>query len=108
MQMATNQMSIKECKDCDAEEKASLGSMPTKVCCFNILGVFLHADIEEDITIVLKGRPAELMVQVAPNLYRKYITADKKGNAILYVKMQNALCGLLRSALLFYKNLWPI
>jgi hypothetical protein len=55
--------------------------------------------------MVLKGRLAELMVQVAPNLYRIYITFDKKGTAILYIKMQKALYGLLRSALLFYKKL---
>ena len=57
------------------------------VACFNIPGAFLHADVDKDITMVLKGRLAELMVQVAPNLYRKYITVDKKGTAILYVKM---------------------
>jgi hypothetical protein len=45
------------------------------------------------------------MVQVAPNLYRKYITVDRKGTAILYVKMQKALYRLLRSALLFYNKL---
>jgi hypothetical protein len=70
------------------------------VVCFYITRVFLHADVEEDITMVLKGRLAELMVQVTPNLYRKYITVDRKGTAILYVKMQKALYGLLRSALL--------
>jgi hypothetical protein len=75
------------------------------VACFDIPGAFLHADINKDITMVLKGRLAELMVQVAPNLYRKYITVDRKGTAILYVKMQKALYGLLRSALLFYKKL---
>ncbi len=67
--------------------------------------VFLHADIKEDITMVLKGRLAELMVQVTPNLYRKYITVDRKGTAILYVKMQKSYVGLLRSALLFYRKL---
>jgi hypothetical protein len=75
------------------------------VACFDIPGVFLHADMNKDITMVLKGRLAELMVQVAPNLYRKYITVNRKGTAILYVKMQKALCGLLRSALLFYNKL---
>ena len=55
--------------------------------------------------MILKGRLAELMVQVAPNLYRKYITIDWKGKAILYVKMQKAIYGLLRSALLFYRKL---
>jgi hypothetical protein len=39
------------------------------------------------------------------NLYRKYITIDRKGKAILYVKMQKAIYGLLRSALLFYRKL---
>ncbi len=46
-----------------------------------------------------------LLVQVALNLYRKYITVDRRGMAMLQVKMQNSLYGLLRSALLFYKKL---
>ncbi len=75
------------------------------VAYFDIPGAFLHADVNEDSTMVLKGRLAELMVQVAPNLYRKYITVNRKGTAILYVKMQKALYGLLRSALLFYNKL---
>jgi competence protein ComGC len=75
------------------------------VACFGIPGAFLNADINKDIIMVLKGRLAELMVQVAPNLYRKYITVDRKGTAILYVKMQKALYELLRSALLFYNKL---
>jgi hypothetical protein len=75
------------------------------VACFDIPGEFLHADVDEDITMVLKGRLAELMVQVAPNLYRKYITVDSKAMTILYVKMQKALYGHLRSALLFYNKL---
>jgi hypothetical protein len=73
--------------------------------CFNILGAILHADVNEDITMVLKGRLAELMVQVAPNLFRKNITVNRNGTAILYVKMQKALYGLLRSVLLFFNKL---
>jgi hypothetical protein len=75
------------------------------LACFDIAGTFLHADVHEDIIMVLKGRLEELMVQVAPNLYRKYITVDRKGSAILYVKMQKTLYGLLRSTLLFYNKL---
>ncbi len=75
------------------------------VACFDIPGAFLHANLDKDITMVLKGRLAELMVQVAPILYRKYISVDRKGTAILYVKMQKAMYGLLRSALLFYRTL---
>jgi hypothetical protein len=39
------------------------------LACFDIPGTFLHADSDEDITMILKGRLAELMVQVVPNLY---------------------------------------
>jgi hypothetical protein len=75
------------------------------VACFDIPGAFSHADSDEDITMILKRRLAELMVQVAPNLYRKYISVDRKGMIVLYVKMHKAIYGLLRSALLFYKKL---
>jgi hypothetical protein len=75
------------------------------IACFDIPSAFLHADSDEYITMILKGRLTELMVQVAPNLYREYISVDRKGMAILYVKMQKAIYGLLRSAILFYKKL---
>jgi hypothetical protein len=42
------------------------------------------------------------MVQVAPNLYRNFVTVDKRNIPILYVKIQKALYG---STLLFYKKL---
>jgi hypothetical protein len=75
------------------------------VVCFDIPGAFLHADSDKDITMILKGQLAELMEQVAPNPDRKHIIVDRKGMTILYVKMQKAMFGLLRSALLFYRNL---
>lgn len=65
----------------------------------------MHADSDKDITMVLKGRLAKLMVQVAPNQYCKYITVDKSKMPILYVKIQKALYGLLQSALLFCQKL---
>jgi hypothetical protein len=55
--------------------------------------------------MVLKGCLAELMVQVALNLYQKYVTVDKRNMPILYVMIQKALYGLLHGALLFYKKL---
>jgi hypothetical protein len=75
-----------------------------EVACFDIPGAFLHAETDEDVIMMLKGRLAELMVAVDPSLYRKYITVDSKGEAILYVQMHKALYGMLRSALLFYKK----
>jgi hypothetical protein len=71
------------------------------VACFDIPGAFLHADSDKKITMILNGRLAELMVQVTPN----HTSVDRKGMAILYIKMQKAIYGLLRSTLLFYKKL---
>jgi hypothetical protein len=45
------------------------------------------------------------MVKAAPNIYRKYITLDTNNQPILYVKLQKALYGCHRSALLFYEKL---
>jgi hypothetical protein len=44
--------------------------------------------------MVLKGDLADMMVQMAPETYRKYITTDK-GTRILYVKLQKVLYGLV-------------
>ncbi len=46
-----------------------------------------------------------MMVQIAPQIYRKYVTVDRKGTPILYVKLQKALYGLMWASLLFYRKL---
>jgi hypothetical protein len=66
---------------------------------------FVNTDVGEEVIMVLKGDLAEIMIQVAPEVYRKYVAADKKGNKILYVKLQKALYGLMRASLLFYQKL---
>jgi hypothetical protein len=75
------------------------------VACFDIPGAFLHAETDEEVIMLLKGRLAELMVMVEPSLYRKYITVNSRGETMLYVRMHKALYGMLRSALLFYRKL---
>ncbi len=55
--------------------------------------------------MVLKGELAEIMVHIAPQIYHRHITVDKKGTPVLYVKVQKALCGLMRASLLFYRKL---
>jgi hypothetical protein len=72
------------------------------VAVVDVPGAFLLADMDEYVLMTIKGRLAELMVKAAPNIYRKYITLDANNQPILYVKLQNALYGCLRSALLFY------
>jgi hypothetical protein len=60
-----------------------------KVRCYDVPSAFVNTEVDEDIIMVLKGDLADMMVQIAPEVYRKYITTDKKGTKILYVKLQN-------------------
>jgi hypothetical protein len=55
--------------------------------------------------MVLKQELAEMMVQIAPQVYCKYVTVDKKQTPILYVKFQKVLYGLMRASLMFYRKL---
>ncbi len=61
--------------------------------------------MDEDVIMVLKGKLADMMIQIAPEVYRKYVTADRKGTPILYVNLQKAMYGLMRASLLFYRKL---
>ena len=75
------------------------------VACIDLPGAYLHAVNEDEVIMKMEGKLAELMVNVEPKLYRKYVTTGPKGKPILYVKLYKALYGCLKSALLFYKKL---
>jgi len=45
------------------------------------------------------------MVKITPNLYRKYVTTNAKGKPVLYVQLEKAVYGMMKSALLFYRKL---
>ena len=44
---------------------------------------FVNTDVDEDVIMVLKGELADMMIQIAPEVYRNYVTADRKGMPIL-------------------------
>jgi len=66
---------------------------------------FVNTEVDKDVIMVLKGDLADMMVQIAPEVYRTYVTTDKKGTRILYVKLQKALYRLMRASLIFYRKL---
>ncbi len=49
-----------------------------KVCCYDVPSAFVNMDINEDMIMVLKGEQADMMIQIAPEVYRKYVALDKK------------------------------
>jgi len=75
------------------------------VRCYDVPSAFVNTDVDKEVIMVLKGDLAEMMIQVAPEVYRKCVAVDKKGTKILYVKLQKALYGLMRASLLFYRKL---
>ena len=60
---------------------------------------------EKDKAIVrIRGLVADMLVEIAPEVYSQYITKDKKGNSELLVVCLNALYGTMVAALLFYEK----
>jgi hypothetical protein len=45
-----------------------------------------------------------ILVQIAPDVYKSYITTDKKGTQQLLVQCQNALYGTMVASLWYYRN----
>ncbi|KAL7545710.1 hypothetical protein ACHAWF_009061 [Thalassiosira exigua] len=78
------------------------------VAVVDLPGAYLSVSLDETDTVdmVLRGTMAELMALTAPQVYRKYVAVDGRGQKVLYVRLQRALYGLLKSALLFYRKLW--
>jgi hypothetical protein len=81
----------------DAKEKQEVVSI-------DIPEAFLHADNKNNVIMKMNGLLAELMVKTDPKMYRKYVTI-KKGRQVLYLRLQRALYGMMKSALLFYTKL---
>ena len=81
----------------DAKEKQ-------EVVTIDIPGAFLHADNDDYVIMKMNGLLAELMVKTDPKIYRKYVTIEK-GRQVLYLRLQKALYGMMKSALLFYRKL---
>jgi hypothetical protein len=75
-----------------------------KAVTIDIPGAFLHADNEDYVIIKMVGTLAKLMVKTNPKMYRQYVILEK-GKSVLYLRLQKALYGMMKSALLFYRKL---
>jgi hypothetical protein len=89
----------------DNQTVATATSEKRKVRCYDLPSAFVNTDVDKDVLMVLKGELADMMVQIVPQVYKKYITVNKKGTPMLYVKLQKVLYGLMRTSLLFYQKL---
>ena len=92
--MITSALEAKECHD---------------MAIIYISGAYRHTCMEKHgkqrNIMLFKGKLADLIIMVDLNLYRKYVSYDRKGNAMLHVEMKKALYSLLQSAVIFYNKL---
>ena len=73
----------------------------------DIPNAFIQTKVEreKDRAIVrIRGLVADMLVEIAPEVYSEYITKDKRGNSELLVICLNALYGTMVAALLFYEK----
>jgi hypothetical protein len=72
----------------------------------DIPGAFLQTDyVEGDTHLRIEGTMAELLAQIDPKLYRKYIITSPNGKKVLYAETMKAIYGALNSSLLFWIKL---
>jgi len=71
----------------------------------DIPGYCFHPNINEYVHMMLEGEIAELIMNLEPKLYSKYVWRNKYGKSILYVQLKKTLYGMLQAALLFWQLL---
>lgn len=76
------------------------------VATVDIPGAFLQTSMEgeEPVHIRFEGTMAKLLTKINPKLYEKY-QIIKDGKPVIYVKLNKALYGTLKAALLFWEDL---
>jgi hypothetical protein len=75
-----------------------------EVVTIDIPGAFLHVDNKDYVIMKMVGMLAELMVKTNPKMCRQFVVLEK-GRSVLYLRLQKALYGMMKSALLFYRKL---
>ena len=61
------------------------------VAIVDIPNAFVQTKLEDETDMaimIMRGRLAELLVQVAPEIYSKFVTINKSGQTVLFVKTQ--------------------
>jgi hypothetical protein len=77
------------------------------VAVVDIPNAFIQTQVEDerDMAIIkICGVLVDILVQIAPEVYKSYVTTDKKGTKQLLVQCQNALYGTMVASLLYYRK----
>ena len=61
-------------------------------------------DTSKHVIIRLCGMLVDMLVKITPEVYKDYVTIDKKGNKQLLVECLNALYDTMVASLLYYQK----
>ena len=73
----------------------------------DIPNAFIQTRVEDEkemAIIKIRGILVDILVDLAPDVYREFVTTDKKGVKKLVVQCQNALYGTMVASLLYYRK----
>jgi hypothetical protein len=60
---------------------------------------------EKDMAFIkIRGILVDILVEIAPEAYKSYVSQDKKGNKQLLVRCQNTLYGTIVASLMYYRK----
>jgi hypothetical protein len=60
---------------------------------------------EKDMAFIkIRGILVDILVEIAPYVYKSYVSKDKKGSKQLLVQCQNSLYGTMAARLLYYRK----
>jgi hypothetical protein len=75
------------------------------VTVIDIPNAFIQTRVEDkgDMAMIkIRGVLVDILVKIAPDIYKSYVTTDKKGTKQLLVQCQNVLYGTMVASLLYY------
>jgi hypothetical protein len=77
------------------------------VAVVGIPNAFIQTRVEnkKDMAFIkIRGVLVDILVEIAPDVYKPYVSRDKKGMKQLLVQFQNALYGTMVASLLYYRK----
>jgi hypothetical protein len=84
----------------DAEEERDVSEV-------DILNAFVQTRVESEkdmAFIKIRGILVDILVEIAPDVYKSYVSKEKKGSKQLMVQCQNALYDTMVTSLLYYRS----
>ena len=78
-----------------------------EVAVIDVPNAFIQTVVEDQtkrVIIRIRGMLVDMLVKIAPEVYKDYVTIDKRGNKQILVECLNALYGTMVASLLYYQK----